>query len=192
MKRDKISETVKWESHPRYGDRPIITGLNPVDFKDGAILSWHGDESRIPNTAIRANLKKQVRATVQWTHYFDEARTCRECGKPFIFFAKEQAYWHETLQITLDADCVRCVACRRSLRAIARIRSFYESMLAREDRSPTDDLKLAAVGLKLIEEGIFGSRAIEKVRAILNLHENKLQGKNLEEWKRLKERASSI
>ena len=90
-RKDKYAAFVE---HPRYGRRPNVTGLNPADNNysiDPATgyyrvsLGWRGP--KIANTAIRADLTRQTPATIPITHYFDLERTCRDCGRPFIFFA---------------------------------------------------------------------------------------------------------
>lgn len=74
--------------HPRYGRKPRITGLNPIDGRPGAWLRWGPTDYNIPNTAIAADRSKQVgHASV--THYFDTKRRCRDCGRMFLFFAEE-------------------------------------------------------------------------------------------------------
>src|SRR5690554_738010 len=95
--------------HPRYGRKPRITGLNPVNDYRRVFLHWHsGDDCRIPNTAVEADLSRQSPAAVPVTHYFDVKRACRDCGRPFIFYALEQKHWYEELGFCLEADCVRC------------------------------------------------------------------------------------
>ena len=94
----------KFVDHPRYGHQPRVTGLNPDTNYADVFLHWHsGKEYRIPNTAIPADLSRQAKATVPVTHYFDVRRQCRDCGRPFIFFAEEQKYWYEELKFKLDA-----------------------------------------------------------------------------------------
>ena len=104
--------------HPLYGRVPRVTGLNPKeDFGGNVFLHWHSPEDvRIPNTAVQADTSKQPTATVAVTHYFDSKRTCRDCQRPFLFFAEEQKYWYEELGFRLDADCIRCVECRKKHR----------------------------------------------------------------------------
>jgi hypothetical protein len=103
-------------THPRYGQGPRITGLDPQDGPEtaGVFLHWHSREGvRIPDTAIPADLSRQTPATCAVTHYFDSKRQCADCGEPFIFYADEQKHWYEELGFGLDADCVRCVVCRK-------------------------------------------------------------------------------
>jgi len=115
------SEYDGYVEHPRFGKRPHHTGLNPeTDFGGDIFLHWHSPrECRIPNTAIASDLSRQTEATIPVTHYYDVKRQCRDCGKPFIFFAQEQKHWYEELKFPLEADCVRCSSCRKREQGIA-------------------------------------------------------------------------
>lgn len=183
--------------HPRFGKRPHLTGLNPRSNDEDVYLHWNTRSSdevaeqyeavlgepwpyggltgyskntqRIPNTAVRADLDRQTPATVPVTHYFDLARTCRDCGQRFIFFAKEQKYWYEELGFGLDSDGVRCVPCRKNQQGLARAKATYDALFPLEDRDEVANLKMADACLALIEGGVFPLRQVENVRRLLNL-----------------------
>lgn len=191
---DKYDDYVE---HPRYGRRPRYTGLNPspndwkvqLHFnatnvhelqkrvvrvcgkKSGFLASLEKitpkEPKRIANTAIKAEPDLQNQPTVPVTHYFDMERICRNCQKPFIFFAEEQKYWYETLKFPLASDCVRCPKCRKTERALARTRATYERLAGIKSREWRDDLKMAGCALVLIENGVFGNRVIQTVRRLL-------------------------
>jgi len=162
-------EYASFVEHPRYGRRPHVTGLNPkTDFRAGVVLHWHSPkECRVPNTAIFADLSRQVAATVPVTHYFDVVRTCRDCGRSFLFFAQEQKHWYEELGFGLDSDCVRCVPCRKRQQGIARLRERYEELFHVQNRSSDENLEMADCCLSLIEESVFHRRQTERVRILL-------------------------
>lgn len=161
---DKYASFVE---HPRYGRRPHFTGLEPEPGQ--VTIHWHSPKScRIPGTAIIANLKRQTAATVPVTHYFDVERTCRDCGKPFIFFAQEQKHWYEELGFGLDSDCVRCVPCRKRQQGISRVRERYEELFHVPNRTDDENLEFADCCLKLVEQGVFHKRQTERVRMLLN------------------------
>jgi hypothetical protein len=192
-KTDKYREFVH---HPRYGRRPNITGLNPSPMNAGVNLHWntithkeivaayessvgkrwpYGDFSaytsgtkRIPNTAIHADPSKQSRATVPVTHYFDLERRCRDCKRPFIFFAEEQKHWYEELGFGLESDCVRCTECRKKHQGIAQLRERYELLFHTEEKSEQDILELAECCVKLVEQNVFTPKRFEFVRMLLN------------------------
>jgi hypothetical protein len=156
--------------HPRYGQRPRITGLNPEsDYATGKVfLHWHSPvECRIPNTAIPADLSRQLPATIPVTHYFDLKRQCRDCKKPFIFFAEEQKYWYEELGFPLESDCVRCTNCRKKQQGLERKRERYEELFHASERTIDQDLEMADCCLSLVEASVFHKRQVERVRMIL-------------------------
>ena len=156
-------------AHPRYGQGPRITGLNPENSYGGPThLHWRSTSgSRIPNTAIPADLSRQSPSPSSVTHYFDEKRVCRDCEKPFIFFAVEQRYWYEELGFVLDSDCVRCVVCRRKEQGIAATRERYEELFHVADRTTEQQLEMAGCCFSLVESGVFHKRKLQDVRAIV-------------------------
>jgi hypothetical protein len=163
-----VDDYAQFVEHPRYGRRPRLTGLNPIEDFEGTIFHWHSREDvRVPNTAIRADLSKQSRATVPVTHYFDVRRQCQECGKPFLFFAEEQRHWYEELGFPLEADCVRCVQCRKHQQGLARTRERYEELFHLPARTSDQQLEIADCCLALVEAGMFHRRQLEHVRALL-------------------------
>ena len=157
-------------NHPRYGQAPRITGLNPKNsYLTGKVfLHWHSpNKFRIPNTAIMANTDKQVDSTIPVTHYFDVQRKCKDCNKNFIFFAEEQKYWYEELQFPLESDCIRCINCRKNHQHINVKRKYYESLIHIERRTLNENLELAECAIYLSEENIFGKKQLNKIRIIL-------------------------
>ena len=93
MKREH-SDPEQSVNHPRYGKRPRITGLNPAGGPDVHFHPHTTKKNRIANTAIRADLARQKYTIAAVTHYLDVERSCRDCQRPFIFFAAEQKHWY--------------------------------------------------------------------------------------------------
>jgi Probable zinc-ribbon domain len=156
----------KFVAHPRYGNSPQFTGLNP-DGRTGsdAYMHWHSPKDcRIPNTAIAADRCKQNSGLGYVTHYFDVARCCIDCDRMFIFFAEEQRYWYEVLKFNLGANCVRCVECRKMRHGVESLRHRYEQLLNASARSDKEALELAKCCITLIERSVFGMRAFHVVR----------------------------
>ena len=154
--------------HPRFGRGPQMTGLNPqTDLTTGTpFLHWNAAD-RIPNTAVAADLSRQSRATVPVTHYYDVKRRCRDCGRPFIFFAREQKHWYEDLGLPLEAECVRCVPCRKRQHGLAAKRERYEELFHVAERTSGETLEMAECGLSLIEAGLFAASLTPRVRQLL-------------------------
>jgi hypothetical protein len=165
------NEYYEYVPHPLYGQGPRRTGLNPeTNYEPGALvkLHWHSPpERRVPNTAIEADVSKQIFTTLPVTHYFDSKRTCNGCRRPFLFFAEEQRHWYEELGFSIEVDCVRCVPCRKKDQGIAHQRRRYEELF--HVAKPTDEelLEMAECCLGLIEASLFSPRQHERVRALL-------------------------
>jgi hypothetical protein len=186
-------EYTQFVSHPRYGRQPRITGLNPEnDYGRDVFLHWHSSkECRIPNTAIPADLSRQSPATIPVTHYFDVKRQCRDCGKPFIFFAEEQKYWYEELGFCLEADCIRCIVCRKKQQGLEHKRERYEELFHVSDRTVEQNLEMVDCCLSLVEAAAFHKRQLQNMRMILKklaleLNEN-IQARSNGLWSRLLE-----
>lgn len=186
MPRKKRSDD--FVAHPRYGDEPRLTGLNPKEnwLTGEVFLHWHSlGEARIPNTAIAADTSRQNQPTIAVTHYFDSRRVCVDCRQSFLFFAAEQKYWYEVLGFPLEANCIRCVPCRKRQRALQARRQRYETLIALEGRTPDQDIALVESALALVGAGVFGTRLLERLRSILKRAEphRKIEGL----WQRLRE-----
>lgn len=166
----RADEYSQFVTHPRYGRRPRITGLNPeTDYGGDVFLHWHSPpECRISNTAIRADLSRQAPATVPVSHYFDVKRQCRDCGRPFIFFAEEQKFWYEELGFGLESDCVRCVPCRKKQQGIAQARARYEELFHIPYRTIEQNLEMAECCLGLMEASVFHKKQFQRVRMLLH------------------------
>ena len=170
--------------HPRYGRRPCITGLHPVEpatIEPGepyVRFHWHSSEpDRIANTAIKADVSLQRITTMGVTHYFDVKRVCQGCRRPFLFFAAEQKHWYEELGFSLEADCNRCVPCRKQQQGIARQRETYQRLFHVEHRTPEENLEMAECCLALMEASVFDRRQTERVRMLIrNVPEKARQG----------------
>lgn len=176
--------------HPRFGSRPHITGLNPENKLDGEVfLHWHSPkEARIPNTAILANLERQSPATVPVTHYFDSKRKCRDCDQPFIFFAREQAFWYEELGFPLESDCVRCSPCRKHQQGVASKRDRYEELFHVAKRTVDENLEMVDCCLFLIEQSNFSKKQLSRIRSLLKAAEPYLTSRNKSEYDDLRVR----
>jgi hypothetical protein len=159
------------------------------------LLGWVPEVPRdgsrmVAGTAISANLSKQTPATVPVTHYYDIDKTCRDCGLQFIFFADEQKYWYVELGFPLDADAVRCQPCRRRLQSIAELRKRYEELIHLPSRTIEETMEIADSCLMLVEEGVFHSRQVEHVRALLNQVPE--SGRSTSEYRTLASRAFAV
>lgn len=154
--------------HPRYGRGPRFTDLATKSKPTGYRLASYISQDMIPGTAVEADLERQTSSPVPVLYYFDLQRLCVDCCRPFIFFAEEQKHWYENLGFVLDADCVRCVPCRKRQQGLGRMRERYEELYHVHDRSAEQDIEMAECCLSLIEASLFHRRQVERVRMLLN------------------------
>ena len=180
--------------HPIYGDKPRYTNLYPersssrVRFTYGAKFYTKSEREHyarlqgididdfvmpfgeaIPGTAIVADTSKQVPALIyNFTHYIDIAYTCRDCERPFLFYAEEQKYWYEELQFPLEAMAVRCCPCRKKEQELKALCRRHEELCKLDEPSRDEQIEHAEVRLVLVEEGIFHPRQLQQIRAFFN------------------------
>ena len=92
-------------------------------------------------------------STFPRTLYVDIEEQCQTCGRPFLFFAKEQKYWFEELGFWMDAHCTRCIDCRKRDQEVKRMQVEYEHLLSRQDRTPKETATLKSIALELFQLG---------------------------------------
>jgi len=140
--------------HPRYGTEPIPSGYK-VDEDTIRRGHWRLSRDRIfPETVLAANTEKQNYALYPRKYYVDVERICRTCDRPFLFFAREQRYWFETLRFFVDADCVFCPECRRASRAVQRRLRRYSDLYAKPEPSRKELMFTVDDAIFLVEHGV--------------------------------------
>jgi Probable zinc-ribbon domain len=101
--------------HPRYGAAPRRSGLSlPDDLVRECWGGWR-DERFFPATALQATASGGYWRT--HGYYVDVLKTCETCHRHFVFFAREQRFWYETLRAHRHAEPRGCVPCRGAARA---------------------------------------------------------------------------
>jgi hypothetical protein len=147
-----MSENVEYiVPHPRYGDKPRASEC--PEAVAAAREKWgsrYFRECVFPESAIMADTSKQNYSTLPQPYYVDVKKTCRDCGRYFIFFAEEQRYWYEDLGFYIWADCVRCPECRKDNRTL-RHRFDRYSLNIKSKKDDLDDDSLAI----LVDDSIF-------------------------------------
>lgn len=152
--------------HPRYGSEPTTSGVKLPDSELKHGFWRHHREVMFPESALIANPENQNYAVFPRKYYVDVVRSCRTCHRPFIFFAKEQRYWFETLKFFVDADCVLCPVCRRESRNIQRRLRRYSDLFARTNPSRKELMYLVDDAAFLVERGVL--RNMSNVGAVKN------------------------
>lgn len=140
--------------HPRYGDAPTTSGLT---IPEATIRSGHWryrDDTLFPQSVLIADTTRQREALYPRLYYVDVLRHCRACTRRFLFFAREQRYWYETLGFDISADCVHCPDCRRSQRATQRRLRRYSDMRRIAEPDAVQLRALVDDALHLFEHGV--------------------------------------
>ncbi len=152
--------------HPRYGTEIEPSGLVGEDDVIPPPPDWSKDVI-FPESAIPADVRKQNFTTMSHLHwYVDTLRDCRTCRRPFIFFAREQQYWYETLRFRVEAECWECVECRASLRTVRQHFQRYGELVGQAALSNVEMLALATDATFLWNQGIL--RDAQRLRRIKN------------------------
>lgn len=153
------SNTKRFVSHPRFGDRPIPSGHK---FSRDQIEESHWrykSTKYFIETAIPADIDKQIYSTFPRSLYVDIEEQCEICGRPFLFFAQEQKHWFEELRFWVDAHCTRCVDCRKKDQDVKRMQKTYEKLESQDDRTPEETSLLKNIALELYQLGYMKNKS---------------------------------
>ena len=143
------------ETHPLYGEVRLVRRTAPTTT-GGTVEWWEYDPSfhpALPSGALRGDPTKQVFCTVHHVpkyFYVDERRACAQCGAEFVFAAKEQRFWYETLQFNFSSVAIRCPDCRRRRRTEGALRNQIASARADLAGAPEDPAALLALAEALV------------------------------------------
>jgi hypothetical protein len=153
--------------HPRYGTKPRFTDLEFRGDRPGMNLGWkYANRTIIPATGIEANTAKQHGSVMAIAIYFDVLKECIDCCRPFLFYAVEQKHWFEDLSFANDADCVRCVPCRKKEQKKERLNQEYQRLLTLKNKTPEERLELACLALDM--QSIGRLKSLQKIRTCFN------------------------
>ncbi len=159
----KIPDVVQ---HPKYGDTVVTTPWATTREMIHASYWGYHRETFFPQSAIPANIEKQNRSFPR-SYYVDILKQCRNCGLPFLFFAREQQYWYEELGFWVDADCVRCPVCRKSERHLREAFRRYSELVGRTDLNDSELTTLVSDTVTIYEAGLLSDE--QRLRTIKNL-----------------------
>lgn len=101
----------------------------------GHPATWHtyelvpGEMAKLPPGSVRASPLRQVFG-LGGPHlfYVDIERRCRSCHRMFVFSAKEQRHWYETLKFFECSTAVDCQNCRRDRRAARKLLATHSEV----------------------------------------------------------------
>lgn len=155
--------------HPLFGMVPLLAGPGSSGTAGPAFAYDPDFRPDLPAGAVRGDPRRQLFCCeVPRYFYVDADRTCRDCGAPFVFSAREQKHWYETLGFRLDASAVRCLPCRRAYRrdkGIARALADASRALAEAPLHPPAVLAYARAAVAHAER--FGHAPLDGAVAAL-------------------------
>ena len=153
--------------HPKYGAGSFASGAQISEelIRAG---SWRLRDAKIfPGSALLADISKQNYALYPRRYYVDIVNSCRDCKRNFIFFAREQRYWFETLRFQVEAECVRCSECRRAAHVIQRRLARYSALAALSTPSRKQLMVTVDDAIFLLAEGVL--RDLDKIGRLKNM-----------------------
>lgn len=136
----------KFQSHPLYGEIPLL----PIGGADGegGYYTYDPDFApRLPNGAVRGDVWRQHFCPMCHTpkyFYVDQDRRCVQCGDDFVFAAREQKYWYESLHFHFDSVAIRCARCRGKRRTEKALREQMSAARQGLRENPDDPALLLA------------------------------------------------
>ena len=149
------SDPSKFHHDPVFGDVRLI----PFTFTDAAGKErqlWQFDpdyEPFLPKGAVRGDVRKQEFCPMCWVpkyFYTDCTKTCVQCDESFVFAAKEQKFWYETLKFNFSSVAIRCHRCRKTRRSEKALRAEIAEAKAGLARDPGDLMYLINVAAALV------------------------------------------
>lgn len=155
-KKERATRKPQFCQHPLFGKIPLVPRLITIEAVEGSyemmILDFDLDYvPRLPRGAVRADPHRQDRDFpygVPIYFYVNESKTCVQCGKDFVFGAREQKHWYETLKFTGSPET--CRDCRRRRRTEKALRLELAAAKAELTRAPDDPAALLAVAEVLV------------------------------------------
>lgn len=121
---------------------------------------WSFDKDCVfPETAIPANAAKQNYSIFPRKFYVDIERCCTHCGRWFIFYAVEQKFWFEELGFYVDADCTKCIDCRKNDQNLKLLQKRYQVLNVKSDRTTKETSELKKIALELFQLGYIKDKA---------------------------------
>ncbi len=121
-----------------------------------------------PETTIPADLTRQNFTAVPISYYADKLSRCRNCRRPFVFYAQEQKHWYEDLHINVTVSCpARCPECRRSRRRLRRRFQRYSLLTHKHEISDGELASLVSDAVFLYEAGLLENE--QRLRRLKNI-----------------------
>jgi len=165
----KMNKYKSYLTHPRYGNSPMKNGYK-YTLEEINKSFWRYSYVKVfPASAISADISKQNHSGFPREIYVDMEAICKRCHSKFLFFALEQKYWYEVLRFYVDADCTKCIECRKLERKIKEKALRYEELIKKKEKTKREIKDLKYVAYDLYELGYLKNKS--KLEQILKMKE---------------------
>ncbi len=95
-----------------YGSLEYKLSWNDLLDRETTQRSWVCDDCLDSRKAIIGDVRKQLYLDyLPHFAYFDQDKTCQNCGDNYTFTKEEQQHWYEILQFWVQAESVNCKKC---------------------------------------------------------------------------------
>ena len=101
--------------------------------------NWACDDCLIKGKAIKSNNPQNFGYSKPYFAYYDKTIVCESCKDEFIFSKEEQQYWFETLQFRVDAKCLNCKSCRKTIRKARKLNTELSNILKDKSKMSETD-----------------------------------------------------
>ncbi len=146
--------------HPRYGDEVVSTSCKATPAEIRASYKHVYALEIFPESAIRADLRKQNHEfTGTQQFYVDILLRCPKCRRKFIFFAREQQFWHEELKIHVGVKANYCWECAEKNRVVKAAYTRYQELASLAEAGDERLLQHADDSCRALQGG-----SVEKIR----------------------------
>ncbi len=110
---------------------------HPVTWRTYELVP--GEMKKLPPGSVRGSPLRQVFG-LGGPHlfYVDIERRCRSCRRMFVFSAKEQRHWYETLKFFECSTAIDCQNCRRDRRTARKLLASHSEVSKDAQSRPED------------------------------------------------------
>ena len=165
----KQAAATRLHQHTLYGEVPLIEKTwKDLEGREHSYWTWDYDfRPSLPKGAVRGDPYKQnfcAFCSPPQYFYVDQEKVCVQCNADFVFSAREQKYWYETLGFFYASTAIRCLRCRKRRRSARAVQQRLQRAMERLDAEPDDpavQLEAAEATIRLRER--FGQGDLNRV-----------------------------
>ena len=151
-----LPEPAKIYPHRVYGPIPLL--VREWTDADGTVRRGYqfdpDYQPPLPPGGVRGNPHRQcTRSVFDVPRYFyvDEEHCCVQCRELFVFGAREQKHWYESLGFNFASVAIRCAPCRRQRRSDKALHHAVDDAKRQLEATPDDAEAQLALAEAIVE-----------------------------------------